>query len=111
MGGGLLISIHQNCFPTSQPSGAQVLYAPGEESRRLGELTQGDIVSSLQPENRRVAEPASPGLYLTTHVSCPMVLVECGFSVQSERSAKALPGRIPELACRNAALRLPAVYQ
>ncbi|MBR1456311.1 MAG: N-acetylmuramoyl-L-alanine amidase, partial [Oscillospiraceae bacterium] len=38
---GVLISIHQNCFPTSQPSGAQVLYAKGEESRRLGELTHG----------------------------------------------------------------------
>lgn len=79
VGGGLCISIHQNFFPTSQPSGAQVLYAATPESRRLGELTQGAIVSSLQPENRRVAEPASPGLYLTSHVSCPMVLVECGF--------------------------------
>lgn len=76
---GLLISIHQNCFPTSQPSGAQVLYGPGEESRRWGELTHRLILTALQPENRRVAEPASPGLYLTSHVDHPAILVECGF--------------------------------
>ena len=76
---GVLISIHQNCFPTSQPSGAQVLYGPGEESRRLGVLTHGLILSALQPENRRVAEPASPGLYLTAHAEHPSILVECGF--------------------------------
>ena len=78
-GGGLCLSIHQNCFPTSQPSGAQVLYGPDEASRRLGELTQSAIVNALQPENRRLAEPASPGLFLTSHVDCPIVLVECGF--------------------------------
>ncbi len=76
---GVLFSIHQNCYPTSQPSGAQVLYGPGEESRRLGELTHGCILAALQPDNRRVAEPASPGLYLTSHAQCPSILVECGF--------------------------------
>lgn len=76
---GVLISIHQNTFPNSQPFGAQVLYASGEESRRFGELTHGNLVRLLQPENRRVAEPASPGLYLTAHVQCPAILVECGF--------------------------------
>ena len=79
VGGGFCFSIHQNTFPTSQPRGAQVLYGPGEESRRLGELTQNAIVSALQPENRRVAEPASSGLYLTAHVHCPVILLECGF--------------------------------
>lgn len=76
---GVLISIHQNCFPTSQPSGAQVLYGPDAESRRLGELTHALLISALQPENRRVAEPASKGLYLTAHAECPAILVECGF--------------------------------
>lgn len=76
---GVLISIHQNFFPTSQPSGAQVLYAPGVESRRLGETMQTLLVTQLQPANRRVAEPAPKNLYLTAHVRCPAVLVECGF--------------------------------
>ena len=76
---GVFLSIHQNFFPTSQPSGAQVLYAEGTESRRLGETLQALLVSSLQPGNRRLAEPAPKSLYLTAHVSCPAVLVECGF--------------------------------
>ena len=76
---GVLLSIHQNCFPTSQPSGAQVLYADGEASRRLGELTQNSLVSALQPDNRRLAEPAGEKIYLLAHVGCPAVLAECGF--------------------------------
>ena len=39
----VLISIHQNFYPTSQPSGAQVLYAAGERSRALGEKTHAEI--------------------------------------------------------------------
>lgn len=76
---GILISIHQNTFPTTQPRGAQVLYAAGEQSRRFGELTHQNLIRNLQPENRRVAEPASKRLYITSHVTCPAILVECGF--------------------------------
>lgn len=75
----VLISIHQNFFPTSQPSGAQVLYAAGEKSRALGVRTHGNLVALLQPTNRRVAEPAPERLYITSHVNCPAILVECGF--------------------------------
>ena len=75
----VLISIHQNFYPTSQPSGAQVLYASGEHSRLFGEKTHGELVSYLQPDNRRLAEPASEKLYITSHVGCPAILVECGF--------------------------------
>ncbi len=76
---GVLISIHQNYYPTSQPSGAQVLYAPGEKSRVLGEITQSNLVSQLQEGNRRLSEPASKKLYIPAHVDCPAILVECGF--------------------------------
>lgn len=75
----VLISIHQNTFPTSQPSGAQVLYGPDAESRKLGELTHRNLIEALQPQNRRVAEPAPKSLYLTAHTNCPVILVECGF--------------------------------
>ena len=76
---GLLFSIHQNFYPSSQPSGAQVLYAAGEESRRLGEFTHNYLIRMLQPQNRRVAEPAGEELYITAHVTCPGILIECGF--------------------------------
>lgn len=75
----IFISIHQNDFPTSQPSGAQVLYAASEGSAELGKRCHQNLISLLDPQNRRVAEPAPKVLYITSHVSCPAILVECGF--------------------------------
>ena len=75
----VLISIHQNCFPTSQPSGSQVLYAGTKGSRELGELIQENLRVQLDSENRRLAEPAPAELYITSNVKCPAVLAECGF--------------------------------
>lgn len=75
----VLISIHQNCFPTGQPSGPQVIYSSSDSSENLGKLTHQNLISSLYPDNRRVAEPASSKLYVLNHVSCPAILVECGF--------------------------------
>jgi len=76
---GVLISIHQNCYPTPQPSGAQVLYSKADGSEQLGKIMHNSIVDYLEPSNRRVAEPASDKLYITSHAECPSVLVECGF--------------------------------
>ena len=73
------ISIHQNTYPTGQPSGPQVIYASGDSSRALGMLTHANILRSLYPDSRRVAEPASKQLYVLSHVDCPAILVECGF--------------------------------
>ena len=75
----VVISIHQNFFPTSQPSGAQVFYAPGEDSRRLGTMARDLLVDNLHPGDRRLASPAPEKLYLTSHVTHPAILVECGF--------------------------------
>lgn len=76
--GAVLLSIHQNNYPTAQPSGAQVLYGAGEASRTLGVLTHTNLIRCLDPENRRVAAPAG-NLYMTSHATCPAILVECGF--------------------------------
>ena len=75
----VLISIHQNYYPTAQPKGAQVLYSASENSDKLGKRIQELMVSRLDPENRRLAAPAPSDLYLTSHTRCPAVLVECGF--------------------------------
>ena len=73
------ISIHQNCFPTGQPSGSLVIYASDQESESLGKLMHGNLISSLNPDNRRLAEPAVDKYYILSNVKCPAVLVECGF--------------------------------
>ena len=75
----VLISIHQNCYPTGQPSGPQVIYSTSGSSEGFGLLTHQNLISSLYPDNRRVAEPASSKIYVLNHVSCPAILVECGF--------------------------------
>ena len=77
--GAILISIHQNDFPTGQPSGAQVLYAASSGSEVLGRRCHQNLITQLDPQNRRVAEPAPKALYITSHVGCPAILVECGF--------------------------------
>ena len=75
----VLVSIHQNYYPTAQPKGAQVLYSSYGGSEKLGKLIQSALVEKLDPENRRLAVPAPRELYLTANTRCPAVLVECGF--------------------------------
>lgn len=75
----VLISIHQNFFPTAQPSGCQVLYGKPEGSRELGELTHKNLTEALCPQSRRVAAPISDDIYLMRAAKCTSILVECGF--------------------------------
>lgn len=75
---GVLISIHQNQFSDRRYSGAQVFWANTTGSKALAEQIQGSFVSDLAPENNRAAKQAK-GIYLTDHINCTGVLVECGF--------------------------------
>jgi len=84
----VLISIHQNSYPDPRPSGCQVLYGTVHGSRELGELLQAQLSSALCPENRRVAAPISEKIYLLKQVSCPAVLIECGFLSNGAEAAK-----------------------
>jgi len=79
VGNCVYMSIHQNFYPTGQPSGSLVIYSSNEESERLGKLTHQNLIQSLNPDNRRIAEPAQKGLYILSKLSCPAILVECGF--------------------------------
>ena len=72
----LLVSIHQNQFSESQYRGAQVFYAQG--SQELAELLQSVLVEQVDPRNHRQCKQAK-GIYLLEHISCPAVLIECGF--------------------------------
>ena len=73
------ISIHQNCYPTGQPSGSLVIYSSQDSSEDLGKITHSNLISSLNPDNRRIAEPADDKYYILSSVECPAILVECGF--------------------------------
>lgn len=74
----VLISIHQNKYTTSGPSGSQVFYAPTEGSQELAQEIQ-DTLKQLSDKNKRGAVQIDKSVYLMNHVECPAVLVECGF--------------------------------
>ena len=75
----VLLSVHQNTFTDKKYHGAQVFYAPTEGSRELAEAVQEALRTGLDPDNRRQAKPIPDSVYLLNHVTCPAVLVECGF--------------------------------
>lgn len=83
---GILVSIHQNIYPTATPSGSQVLYGSGETSREVGTLLHDSLIQVLNPLNRRVAAPADSDIYVMSHAKCTAVLVECGFLSHPEES-------------------------
>lgn len=75
---GILVSIHQNFFSQSIYSGAQVFYGLHNDSPKLAKDLQENLIASLNPGSKRISKKAS-GVYLMEHVSCPAILVECGF--------------------------------
>jgi len=75
----VLISVHQNKYPSELIRGAEVMYAKTQGSEELGLSAQDNLVRLLDKENRRVARPAPEELLLTSSVNCPAILVECGF--------------------------------
>ena len=75
----ILISIHQNSYPKPIYYGAQVFYAPTEGSLAFAEFTQEVLRTSLDPGNNRAATQIPGTVYLMNHISCPAILVECGF--------------------------------
>lgn len=85
--GGTLLSIHQNSFPDPKYHGAQVFYT-GEISLPLAEHTQELLRACLDTENSRVAKPIPDTVYLMNHITCPAILVECGFLSNPEEAGK-----------------------
>ena len=76
----LLVSIHQNTYQGSNRyHGAQVFYADAASSQPLAEHVQEILRTALDPGNTRQAAKLPGSVYLMEHVSCPAVLVECGF--------------------------------
>lgn len=76
----IFVSIHQNQFTDSRYYGAQMFYPEGSSaSERLARSLQDNIVSRLQPENKREIKPVGSEIYLLHYANCPAVMAECGF--------------------------------
>ena len=83
----MVVSVHQNHFTDSRYSGAQVFFNSGEFNRQWGEDTQEVLRQVLDPGNDRKAKPMPDGIYLFEHISCPVILVECGFLSNGEEAS------------------------
>lgn len=78
--GAILLSIHQNTFPDGRYSGAQIFYSDTEGSHELAKR--------LQTALGKRTEKQAKGIYLMEHITCPGVLIECGFLSNWEEEAK-----------------------
>ena len=72
----LVVSVHQNSFPRSNQTGAQVFYAPkSEEGKRISDIMQSILNANLNSDRE-----AKQGDYFILQCSeFPSMLVECGF--------------------------------
>ena len=84
---GLLLSIHQNTFPDSQCSGAQIFYGTKGESCRLADELQTAFSQTLNPGSTRRSKPAD-GIYLMQNIEKTGILIECGFLSNPEEESK-----------------------
>ena len=85
--GAVLISIHQNTYPDSRYYGAQVLYAKNNKSAALGQYMQTQLNEQLGSAGNRKCKQGS-SLYLLENITCPGILIECGFLTNPEEESK-----------------------
>lgn len=85
---GVLLSIHQNMFTNAKYHGAQVFFASTDGSQEWAVHTQEALRQAVDPNNERQAKPIPDTVYLMNHISCPAILVECGFLSNPEEEEK-----------------------
>lgn len=86
----MVISIHQNSYHSSSVKGAQVFYyKESEKGQLLAGKIQKNLVEELSDGNKGRVEKSNDDYYLIMNVSCPAVIVECGF-LSNEEEAKLL---------------------
>lgn len=82
----IAVSIHQNSY-SAGTKGAQVFYyTRSEEGKKLANILQASIRDAVGDDNHRV-EKANDSYYMLRKVSCPLVIVECGFLSNPEEEA------------------------
>lgn len=83
----IMVSIHQNSFSSSKEYGAQTFYYhTSDSSRQLAASIQSSLIELVNPENRRT-EKSNDSYYILKNVSCPAVIVECGFLSNPKEAA------------------------
>lgn len=87
--GAVLISIHQNSLPSSpRVHGAQVFYAVTEQSDMFAVSVQQALNKAININNEKQEKRIDPSIYLMKHVTCPAILVECGFLSNAQETER-----------------------
>ncbi len=85
-GADFVVSIHQNSYNDASVKGSQVFFYKGsEQSRKLAEELQREL---NQVTGKEKAATANSSYYMLLHVSCPIVIAECGFLSNPEEAGK-----------------------
>lgn len=80
-----MISIHQNIYSSSKYSGTQVFYGKNNTlSETLADSIQNQVVTLMQPDNKRAIKQTTKDIYLLYNAQKPCVMVECGFLSNQE---------------------------
>lgn len=75
----MLISIHQNSYSSEGVKGAQVFYFKNSvDGENLAGIIQKHLVNEVDEDNGR-QHKENNNYYILKNVSCPAVIVECGF--------------------------------
>lgn len=76
----IFVSVHLNKFSDPVYYGAQVFWSKNNpEGELLAQQIQTAFTNGLSPDKERIAKQAADEIYLMKHLTCPAVIVECGF--------------------------------
>lgn len=85
----IFISIHQNSYPVAKYSGFQIYYSKNNsESATLAKTLELAVREKLQPDNNRASKEAGSNIYLLQKLTCPALLLECGFLSNPDECAR-----------------------
>ena len=76
----VFVSVHMNSFPIEKYYGLQVYYSDNnEKSKALAASIQEKANTTLCQGSNRKIKNAGDSIYLLDELTCPAILIECGF--------------------------------
>ncbi len=83
----MFLSVHLNKFSDSSYTGAQVFWSKNNPEGTLwAQQLQTALTQGLHPARERQAKQAGDNIYLMKTLTCPAVIVECGFLSNAEEA-------------------------
>lgn len=88
-GNPMFVSVHLNKFTDAAYRGAQVFWSKNNaDGKTLAECIQSSLISGVNDGNQRAAKQAADGIWLMKTLTCPAVIVECGFLSNAQEAER-----------------------